>query len=83
MYANVKFKNCAFQIGGVTQNIKPNLQNGMGKSKTQLALAITKDIYHTDGLRGFYRGYVASLFTYVPSSALWWTFYHLYQGTIN
>ncbi|EFX69084.1 hypothetical protein DAPPUDRAFT_301164 [Daphnia pulex] len=71
------------KIGGVTQNIKPNLQNGMGKSKTQLALAITKDIYHTDGLRGFYRGYVASLFTYVPSSALWWTFYHLYQDHLS
>nr|CAG4649464.1 EOG090X08ST [Scapholeberis mucronata]SVE93711.1 EOG090X08ST [Scapholeberis mucronata] len=55
------------------------LQNSVGKSKTQLALAVTKDIYKTDGLRGFYRGYTASLFTYVPSSSLWWTFYHLYQ----
>jgi len=50
------------------------------KSKTQLAMAITKDVYQHDGLRGFYRGYTASLFTYVPSSALWWAFYHLYQG---
>nr|CAG4650277.1 EOG090X08ST [Sida crystallina] len=38
------------------------------------------DIYSKDGrLRGFYRGYAASLITYVPSSALWWTFYHFYQ----
>ncbi len=58
-------------------------QSGSGassKGRTRLAVAITKDVYQRDGFRGFYRGYVASLFTYVPSSALWWTFYHLYQG---
>ncbi|XP_078391708.1 solute carrier family 25 member 44-like isoform X2 [Cetorhinus maximus] len=42
----------------------------------------TKDImvqiFHLDGLRGFYRGYAASLLTYIPNSALWWPFYHLY-----
>lgn len=48
-------------------------------SKTRLAAAVARDIYQTDGVRGFYRGYIASLFTYVPSSALWWSFYHLYQ----
>nr|CAG4651108.1 EOG090X08ST [Simocephalus serrulatus]SVE94332.1 EOG090X08ST [Simocephalus serrulatus] len=62
-------------------SLSPN--NGVSKSKTQLALAVTKDIYHSDGLRGFYRGYAASLFTYVPSSALWWTFYHLYQDHLD
>nr|CAG4640990.1 EOG090X08ST [Eulimnadia texana] len=50
-----------------------------GKSKSQIALAVTRDIYRVDGMRGFYRGYVASLCTYVPNSALWWTFYHFYQ----
>ena len=39
----------------------------------------SRTIYIKDGLRGFYRGYLASLFTYVPSSASWWTFYHLFQ----
>ena len=51
-------------------------------SKTRLAAAVARDIYQTDGVRGFYRGYIASLFTYVPSSALWWSFYHLYQGEL-
>lgn len=46
-----------------------------------MALAVTRDILQRDGVKGFYRGYMASLFTYVPSSALWWSFYHLYQGT--
>jgi len=50
-----------------------------GTSKTRLAVSVARDIYQTDGVRGFYRGYIASLFTYVPSSALWWSFYHLYQ----
>ncbi|KAG8248473.1 hypothetical protein J6590_039653 [Homalodisca vitripennis] len=49
------------------------------KSKLRLTLDIAQAIYRTDGIRGFYRGYIASLCTYVPNSALWWAFYHLYQ----
>ncbi|XP_078391707.1 solute carrier family 25 member 44-like isoform X1 [Cetorhinus maximus] len=47
----------------------------------------TKDImvqiFHLDGLRGFYRGYAASLLTYIPNSALWWPFYHLYTEQLS
>lgn len=50
-----------------------------GISKAQLAAEVTRNIYLRDGFRGFYRGYVASLSTYVPSSASWWTFYHFFQ----
>lgn len=42
---------------------------------------ITVQIFAADGFRGFYRGYVASLLTYIPNSALWWPFYHFYAGT--
>lgn len=75
-----KVDGCKTQ--NISNPISVNPQN-VAKSKTQMALAITKDIYHNDGLRGFYRGYAASLFTYVPSSALWWTFYHLYQDHLH
>ncbi|KAJ9601821.1 hypothetical protein L9F63_000003, partial [Diploptera punctata] len=47
--------------------------------RMQITADITKQIYIRDGIRGFYRGYVASLCTYVPNSALWWAFYDLYQ----
>ncbi|XP_040546844.1 solute carrier family 25 member 44 isoform X1 [Gallus gallus] len=44
----------------------------------------TKDIivqiFRADGFRGFYRGYVASLLTYIPNSAVWWPFYHFYAA---
>ena len=50
-----------------------------GRSKAQIAADVTRNIYKRDGLRGFYRGYTASIFTYVPSSASWWTFYHMFQ----
>ena len=50
-----------------------------GKTKAQIVLDVTKTIYRRDGLKGFYRGYTASLCTYVPSSASWWTFYHFFQ----
>lgn len=50
-----------------------------GKSRAQVTRAIIRTIYQRDGLRGFYRGYLAALCNYVPSSASWWTFYSGYQ----
>ncbi|XP_041853558.1 solute carrier family 25 member 44a isoform X1 [Melanotaenia boesemani] len=41
---------------------------------------ITVQIFAADGFKGFYRGYVASLLTYIPNSALWWPFYHFYAA---
>ncbi|KAJ8873713.1 hypothetical protein PR048_024547 [Dryococelus australis] len=52
------------------------------RSRFQVTLDIARRIYTRDGLPGFYRGYVASLCAYVPNSALWWTFYHLYQDKL-
>lgn len=37
--------------------------------------AVTSQIAKTHGVRGFYRGYLISLSTFVPNSALWWGFY--------
>lgn len=53
-----------------------------GRPKAAIAVDIMTQIYRRDGLRGFYRGYVASLCTYVPNSAMWWSFYHTYQGKL-
>lgn len=52
-------------------------------SRVGAAKAIVSVIYQRDGLRGFYRGYLASLLTYAPSSALWWFFYDIYCGELN
>ncbi|CAL4068274.1 unnamed protein product [Meganyctiphanes norvegica] len=49
------------------------------KGRLHVVGAITRTVYQQDGLRGFYRGYMASVGAYVPNSALWWTFYHFYQ----
>ncbi len=60
------------------------LKPKMAKTKYKVTFGQTRDIvvqiYHADGLRGFYRGYVASLLTYIPNSAVWWPFYHFYGG---
>ena len=53
--------------------------NTAGKTKTQVTKDIIRTIYQRDGPRGFYRGYLAALGNYVPSSASWWGFYSLYQ----
>ena len=50
-----------------------------GRSKGQIAKDITVAIYRKDGMKGYYRGYLAAICTYVPSSASWWTFYQLFQ----
>lgn len=57
---------------------------GNPEGRGVIAFGQTKDIIRqilrVDGLRGFYRGYVASLLTYIPNSAVWWPFYHFYAG---
>lgn len=62
--------------------VKPKM--AMSTSKSKLTFGQTRDIVvqicAADGFRGFYRGYVASLLTYIPNSAVWWPFYHFYAG---
>lgn len=60
-------------------NINP-LQIDLTRSKTAQLFQIGSEIYKRDGVIGFYRGYTASIMAYAPNSALWWYFYHLYQG---
>ena len=36
---------------------------------------VVNDIWRAQGLRGFYRGYFASLVVYAPTSSVWWTTY--------
>ncbi|XP_055379998.1 solute carrier family 25 member 44 [Condylostylus longicornis] len=52
------------------------------KSKFYVTRAIALEIYRRDGIKGYYRGYVASLLAYVPNSAMWWGFYHFYQDEL-
>uniref|UniRef100_A0A6P7FR27 Solute carrier family 25 member 44 n=1 Tax=Diabrotica virgifera virgifera TaxID=50390 RepID=A0A6P7FR27_DIAVI len=55
---------------------KPN------QSKFSITIDVAKHIFRMDGIAGFYRGYFASLSAYVPNSALWWGFYHIYQDQL-
>ncbi|DAZ93775.1 TPA: hypothetical protein N0F65_010467 [Lagenidium giganteum] len=41
-------------------------------------VGVTKAIFRKEGIRGFYRGYLPSIATYAPSSALWWGSYGLF-----
>uniref|UniRef100_UPI00398EAF0D solute carrier family 25 member 44-like n=1 Tax=Pristiophorus japonicus TaxID=55135 RepID=UPI00398EAF0D len=43
-----------------------------------LTREVISQIFRNDGPGGFYRGYLASLMTYIPNSALWWPFYHFF-----
>lgn len=59
--------------------IKINLNNS---SRLRLSMQIAREIIRRDGITGFYRGYTASMMAYVPNSAMWWAFYHLYQDEL-
>ena len=50
------------------------------EKKQGRAMHIVRAVYKRDGLRGFYKGYFASLPVYVPNSAMWWLLYELYCG---
>ncbi|XP_050544521.1 solute carrier family 25 member 44 [Daktulosphaira vitifoliae] len=53
------------------------------KSKFHITLDIAQCVYQQDGLKGFYRGYIASVCTYAPNSALWWSFYTIFQEQLE
>ena len=43
--------------------------------KLRGAVSIAREIVHREGVIGLYRGYLVSLLTYAPNSALWWAAY--------
>ncbi|XP_050420807.1 solute carrier family 25 member 44 [Adelges cooleyi] len=60
-----------------------NVNLDMSKSKFRTTLDIARCVYQQDGFKGFYRGYVASVCTYAPNSALWWSFYTIFQDQLE
>uniref|UniRef100_A0A7N8XA45 Solute carrier family 25 member 44b n=2 Tax=Mastacembelus armatus TaxID=205130 RepID=A0A7N8XA45_9TELE len=65
-----------FRLSSNTETGKPKKVFGQTRN-------IMAQIFAADGLRGFYRGYVASLLTYIPNSAVWWPFYHFYAEQLS
>ena len=45
------------------------------RMKLRGALSIAREIVQRNGVKGLYRGYLVSLMTYAPNSALWWALY--------
>ncbi|KAJ7998306.1 hypothetical protein DPEC_G00221330 [Dallia pectoralis] len=73
--------------GGHLSRFKVKPKVTVASSKSKLTFGQTRDIVvqicAADGFRGFYRGYVASLLTYIPNSAVWWPFYHFYAENLS
>ncbi len=49
-------------------------------STFQIVKYLSKEIYKTENVKGFYRGYFLSTFLVSFNSSLWWPFYYFYQG---
>ena len=81
----MKFIPCFGAAGGRTAGSSgrvgavaaaPQLPPGMS------GLAMARHIVRSEGVLGLYRGFGASIVTFVPSSALWWGSYGFYQRLI-
>eukprot|EP00798_Chlamydomonas_sp_ICE-L_P011466 gene11466-34180_t len=57
-------------------------QGGGPSPEVRSGLAIARLVIKEEGIRGLYRGFGASVATFVPSSALWWGCYGVYQQTV-
>ena len=53
------------------------------KSQRKGPIDIIRVIWRESGVRGFYRGYLASLMTYAPSSSIWWASYGAYTAIFS
>ncbi|XP_065078812.1 solute carrier family 25 member 44 [Ochlerotatus camptorhynchus] len=72
---------------GAAGGVKAASVNPLGidferSSRFRITVEIAREVMRRDGFKGFYRGYVASMMAYVPNSAMWWAFYHLYQDEL-
>ncbi|CAL8243984.1 unnamed protein product [Lota lota] len=72
------------QVGHPTRfQMEAKVREAMSKRMFGQTRDIVSQIFAADGFRGFYRGYVASLLTYIPNSAVWWPFYHFYAEQLS
>ncbi|XP_076012344.1 solute carrier family 25 member 44-like [Genypterus blacodes] len=71
--------------GGHLTRFRLGTEAELGKTKRVFGQTrnIIAQIFAADGFAGFYRGYVASLLTYIPNSAVWWPFYHFYAEQLS
>lgn len=51
--------------------------------QTGSAMKIVKHVWRTEGLRGFFRGYLPYLAVYGPGSAVWWVVYEVSKQSIT
>jgi len=59
------------------------VQDGMvNQYQYKGAASAFASIYQTEGIRGMYRGYGATIAIYGPSNAIWWCVYHTTKGAL-
>lgn len=57
--------------------IAQRLMLGRGDRLTSTVSSVASDIFQHEGFRGFYRGFLPSVMTYLPSASIWWGTYGL------
>lgn len=54
----------------------------ISKNKVSV-VSIIQNVINTQGIRGLFRGFNASILTYAPSSGIWWTCYHFFRSMVG
>ncbi|XP_068175641.1 solute carrier family 25 member 44-like [Antennarius striatus] len=65
-----------FRLSSITETGKTKKVSGQTRN-------IVTQIFAADGFPGFYKGYGASLLSFIPYSAFWWPFYHFYAEQLS
>ena len=82
-YEPLQRMTAAFVAGGLASCVSASLGVPLDvvTQKMQIGTArdtvghVVRTIWQQQGLRGFYKGYLASLTVYAPTSSVWWTTY--------
>ncbi|EPS74614.1 hypothetical protein M569_00141, partial [Genlisea aurea] len=59
------------------------VQGSIGLKKYNGGIDAFRQIIHSDGVKGLYRGFGISILTYAPSNAVWWASYSLVHRGIS
>lgn len=68
----------------ITQRLQVHSKLNTPKSDfNSSASRITRHIYSSEGIRGFYRGFWPYILTYGPGSAVWWSSYEATKALVH
>jgi len=74
---------CAVSVPSEVATTRLQIQGSLRQAKYASGIDVLSQIYYTEGVRGWYRGFGATLLRNVPSSAIWWGTYEVAKNKLH